>query len=195
MQIPPPEMAALLQAGSVDTALFRLIEGHRDIQSLVAVLASQQPFDITQDNQGKLYQGHSADLLPDPVHRVRYLGYLLMQQLNLHRPLRLHLDFGWAYRHIPLMLVLKGFWITGRHRLRVVTGQVLQQPGLSDQEGCVEFALPPLADVITRPEQLTGFHVYLIRPKPEPTQLAQRSSLTARSEPALNGRRTIDVKV
>lgn len=194
MQIPPPEMAALLQAGSVDTALFRLVEGHRDIQSLVAVLASQQPFDVNKDNHGQLHQGQSAELLPDSVHRVRYLGYLLLDQLNLHRPLRLHLDFGSAYRHIPLILVLKGFWITGRHRLRIVTGQVLQQPSASDENGRVDFALPPLAEVITSPERLTGFHVYLIRPKAEPA-LPAPVPPTVRSEPVLNVRRTIDVKV
>jgi hypothetical protein len=194
MQIPPPEMAALLQAGSVDTTLFRLIEGYRDIQSLVAVLASQQPFDVNKDNHGQLHQGQSAELLPDSVHRVRYLGYLLLDQLNLHRPLRLHLDFGSAYRHIPLILVLKGFWITGRHRLRIVAGQVLQQPSISDQNGRIDFALPPLADVITHSERLTGFHVYLIRPKAESVSPVLAPP-TVRSEPVLNVRRTIDVKV
>lgn len=162
MFLPPPEVAALAQALPPSPLLQQSLEGYRDLQSVVAVLASQAGFELDQ-NLARFRQNTLLEL-PPAEERIRYLGFFLTETLNPERELQLQLRFRAPYARIPLVLVLHAFGIQGKHRLRLTQGISLYASATVSPAGLAAFVFAPLAEILKKPERVQGFLVYLLRP-------------------------------
>lgn len=161
--VPPPEIAALTQALPPSPILQQSLEGYRDLQSVMAVLESQAGFELNH-NLARFRQSAPVEM-PPAEERVRYLGFFLTQHIALARPLRVQLRFSSYFAHTPLMLLLHAFGIQGKHRLHLTQGLSFYASAEVNAVGLVQFVFSPLSQTLKSPERVTGFMVYLIRPK------------------------------
>lgn len=200
MLMSSPEVTALAQTLQPTVPLFHIIEGYRDIQSVEAVLETQQSFAI-EHNLGR-FKGDLPLEIPDEDERIRYLGFFLLNQIDLTRPLKIQLQFKSHYAWTPLILMLRGFGLQGQQQIRITQGLSLHQEGVVNAAGNVSFEFEPLGDWIKHPERVTGFLAYLIRPpgprqEPPSAEFIQSQPEPAgivRASPGLNVYRHIDTK-
>lgn len=164
MLIAPPEVTALLQNLQPTVPMFNILDGYQDIQSVEAVLHSQETFAL-RDNTAHFKQGDGPIEIPDEINRMRYLGYFLAEQLNPKRSFKFRLAFGQAGSHLPFILLLRSFWLTGKRQVQIKQGLTLQAEAESNAQGVAEFEFEPLAELLKDPSRILGFNVYLIRPK------------------------------
>jgi len=201
MFMPPPEVAALAQAMQPTAPLFQILEGYKDLQSVVAVLEAQKSF-LLDHNQARFSQSGPLDL---PDHeRIRYLGFFLLQDLDLQRPLKIQLQFHSRFAYTPLVLMLRAFGLQGKHQIRLTQGLVLHEEASVNLAGLAHFVFAPLGELLKHPERVTGFLVYLIRPvtEPEPSAVLEAAEAlpdsetgVVRAEAGLNVYKKIDTRV
>lgn len=200
MFVAPPEVTSLLQHLQPTIPLFQILEGYRDIQSVEAVLQSQETFAL-RDNTAHFKKGDGPIDVPDEVNRVRYLGYFLASQLNPNRMFRFQLSFGPTLAHHEFILLLRSFWLTGKRQIQVQQGISLQAEAEVNTKGEISFEFEPLADTLKDPSRIVGFNVFLIRPQttrkkpPPPPEEPQHHHPPRKPGPFLNVLRKIDTKV
>lgn len=199
MFVAPPEVTALLQHIQPTVPMFNILDGYQDIQSVEAVLHSQETFAL-RDNTAQFKQGDGPIEIPDEVNRMRYLGYFLAEQLNHKRPFKFRLVFGHAGAHLPFVLLLRSFWLTGKRQVQIKQGLALQAETETNDQGVAEFEFEPLAELLKDPARILGFNVYLIRPKEDrrrPARAAEQESPPPPppSGPFLNVLKKIDTRV
>lgn len=203
MLMSSPEVTALAQHLQPTLPLFNIIDGYQDIQSLVAVLETQENFQL--DHNLARYTGDAPLELPDEEERIKYLGFFLTKNLNLRRPLKVNLQFNSRYAWTPLILMLRAFGLQGKGKIRLTQGLTLHQDAIVNNAGVAAFEFEPLGEWIKNPDRLTGFLVYLIRPPgerrpPQDTHQAAESDPQEREEgivrasPGLNVYRHIDMR-
>lgn len=188
MLITPPEVSALLmQAQNPAPAIAPVLNEHKDIQTVIAVLKNQELFEII-DNNAQFRKGNAREDIPDENNRVKYLGFFLSEQLDPKRALKIKLDFKPSYAGTPLMLLLRSFTIVGKNQLRLVNGFSIQDYSEVDSNGSIRFEFEPLASFLKNPSKITGFNVFLIRPKEEkqPKQAIQVEPATQQAPPPSN---------
>ncbi|HEY9841855.1 MAG TPA: hypothetical protein V6D23_15440 [Candidatus Obscuribacterales bacterium] len=202
MLMTAPEVTALAHTMQPTLPLFNIIEGYQDIQSVVAVLESQASFSIDH-NLGR-YKGDTPLEIPDEEERIRYLGFFLLNTVNLKNPLKMQLQFGSRYAWTPLIMMLRAFGLQGQRKIRITQGLTLHQDAVVNASGGALFEFEPLDEWIKYPDRITGFVVYLIRPPgqrqappaevvvaPEP-ELQEEGII--RSSPGLNVYKSIDMR-
>lgn len=200
MMMSSPEVTAMAQTLQPTVPLFHIIEGYQDIQTVVAVLETQQSFAVDQNTAR--FQGDNGPLeIPDEHERIRYLGYILTQSLNLKRPLKIQLQFGSRYAWTPLILMLRAFGLQGQRKIRITQGLTFHQDTLVNAAGLANFEFEPFDDWIKNSERVTGFLVYLIRPPgerqipiKEEQELTPEEEGIIRSAMGLNVYRRIDTR-
>lgn len=195
-----PEVTALAQSLQPTLPLLNIIEGYRDIQSVVAVLETQEGFSL-ENNTARFKQDEGPLDLPDEAERIRYLGYILLQNLNLDKPLCLQLQFSSRYAWTPLVLMLRAFGLQGHGKIRFTQGLTMHESSTVNPAGLAKFEFDPLSDWLKFPERVTGFLVYLIRPpgakvQPEPETVPEAEKpAILRAAPGLNVYKHIDTRV
>lgn len=200
MLMSAPEVTALAQTLQPTVPLFNIIEGYRDIQSVEAVLEAQQSFMIDQ-NLGR-FKGDQPLEIPDENERIRYLGFFLLKNIDLKRPLRIQLQFGSRYAWTPLVLMLRSFGFQGQKQIRITQGLTLHQDTVVNASGGAFFEFEPVDDWLKNPERVSGFLAYLIRPPGPRLQPADAyipaedspESGIVRASPGLNVYRHIDTR-
>lgn len=200
MLMSAPEVTALAQTLQPTVPLFNIIEGYRDIQSVEAVLETQQSFMIDQ-NLGR-FKGDQPLEIPDENERIRYLGFFLLKSIDLKRPLRIQLQFGSRYAWTPLVLMLRAFGFQGQKQIRITQGLTLHQDTVVNAAGGALFEFEPVDDWLKNPERVSGFLAYLIRPpgpRLQPADLyvpdeAPQEPGIVRASPGLNVYRHIDTR-
>lgn len=199
MFMTPPEAAAMLQTLQPTIPLFNTLEGYQDIQSVVAVLEAQESFE-TANNQAHYKQPDGPLELPEEHERLRYLGFLLTQQLDWRRPLKIDLQFHSRYAYTPLVLMLRSFELKGKRRVSFHLGLTLHSEATVNIAGLARFEFEPLADWLKDPSRVTGFQVYLIRPagprqapEPEYQEIPDEPGIV-RAKDGLNVYRKIDIR-
>lgn len=193
-----PEITALMQTMQPSLPMFQIIEGYRDLQSVEAVLEAEESFAMEQ-NLGRFKQNEALDF-PEEHERIRYLGYFLNRELNWQRPLKIQLQFSSRYAYYPLVLMLRSFGLHGKRQIRVNQGVSFHEEAIVNIAGLASFEFEPLDEILKHPERITGFLVYLIRPKaekhlPEPEPEEEQEPGIVRSSPGLNVYRKIDTRV
>ncbi|PKL76183.1 MAG: hypothetical protein CVV27_11545, partial [Candidatus Melainabacteria bacterium HGW-Melainabacteria-1] len=184
--------------------LFSIIDGYKDIQSVVAVLEAQQSF--ATDHNTAHYKGDGPLDIPDEQERIRYLGYLLTRDIDLERRLKVQLQFNSRYAGVPLILMLRAFGLQGKHKIRLTQGLSIHQDATVNVAGNISFEFEPIGDWLKHPDRVTGFLVYLIRPPgpkhtPGPALVESAEADEAgetgivRASPGLNVYRHIDMRV
>lgn len=199
MFMSPPEVSALAQSLQPTVPLFQIIDGYQNLQSVVAVLETQEGFQLDQ-NLAREKQQEGPQDLPEQGERVRYLGFFLSRDLDRWKPLRLQLQFRSRYAYTPLMLMLRAFHLQGERRVRLSQGLVRHEYTTVNSAGMAlfDFGLP--GDWLKQPERVTGFLVYLIRPggilqsPSEDTQTEPEAGIQ-RAAPGLNVYKKIDTRV
>lgn len=183
--------------------LLNLLEGYKDLQSVMAVLEAQQSFSL-QNNTARFREQDGLFSLPEFQDRLKYLGYFLTQTLLLERPIRLELQFGRPLAGHPFLLLLKAFSVQGTYRFRINQGLSLSQEARADASGQVSFEFEPLARLLKDPSRITGFQVWIMKPKYHPPLLNPEESMSAdtenetgivRAAPQLNVFKHIDTRV
>lgn len=183
--------------------LLNLLEGYKDLQSVMAVLEAQQSFSL-QNNTARFREQEGPLPLPEPQDRLKYLGFFLTQALRPERPFRLELQFGRPLAGHPFLLLLKAFSLQGTHRFRLSQGLSLSQEALADASGRVSFEFEPLAQLLKDPSRITGFQVWLMKPKFEPQSASPEETVYTEAEtergivraaPRLNVFKHIDTRV
>jgi hypothetical protein len=133
----------------------------------MAVLETQQAFEMDHNN-GKFRDTEGPVKLPEEYDRLKYLGYFLAGNLEPRRPIRITLAFGRPQAGHPFIMVLKAFSLLGTHRFRLVQGLSLTQAALANASGTVSFDFEPLDTLLRDPSRITGFQVWLMKPKVDP---------------------------
>jgi len=183
--------------------LMNLLEGYQDLQSVMAVLEAQQSFDL-QNNTARFNENEGLLPLPEAGDRLRYLGYFLSAGLDAQRPIQIELNLGRPLAGHPFILILKAFSLLGTHRFRLVQGLSLTQEALASAKGQVAFSFEPLATLLRDPARITGFQVYLMKPKFDPASASpietvytepETESGVVRAAPNLNVYKHIDTRV
>jgi hypothetical protein len=195
-----PDITALAQTVQPTVPVFQVIEGYQDIQTVVAVLESQQSFVLDQNTAR--YKGKDGALtLPDEAEKIRYLGYILTKQIQLQRPLKIQLTFNSYYAGTPLILMLRSFGLQGKNKIRLTQGLSFHQDAVVNQAGTVTFEFDAFDEWIRYPDRVTGFLVYLIRLPGQKIQILdtqeQEAEIEAgimRSALGLNVYRRIDTR-
>ena len=200
MMMSSPEVTAMAQTLQPTVPLFNIIEGYQDIQTVVAVLETQQSFAVDQ-NTARFKGGDGPLEIPDENEKIRYLGYILTQSINLKRPLKIQLQFASRYAWTPLVLMLRSFGLQGQRKIRITQGLTFHQDSLVNAAGLANFEFKPFDDWIKNPERVTGFLVYLIRPPgerqipvEEEQELSPEEEGIIRSAMGLNVYRRIDTR-
>jgi len=165
MLMSSPEVAALMQTMQPSLSMLQIIEGYRDIQSVEAVLEAEESFAMEQ-NLGRFKQDEPLDF-PEEHERIRYLGFFLNRELNWQRPLKIQLQFSSRYAYYPLVLMLRSFGLQGKRQIRLTQGLSFHEEAVVNIAGLASFEFEPLDELLKHPERISGFLVYLIRPKAE----------------------------
>ncbi len=200
MMMSSPEVTAMAQTLQPTVPLFNIIDGYQDIQTVVAVLETQQSFAVDQ-NTARFKGGDGPLEIPDENEKIRYLGHILTQDINLKRPLKIQLQFATRYAWTPLILMLRSFGLQGQRKIRITQGLTFHQDSLVNAAGLANFEFEPFDDWIKHPERVTGFLVYLIRPPgerqipvAEEQELSPEEEGIIRSAMGLNVYRRIDTR-
>jgi len=164
MQVTPTEVTALMQTLQPAVPLMNILEGYKDLQSVMAVLEAQQSFDL-KNNLAQFGEREGPLPFPEEHDRIKYIGYFLTAHLDPLRPIAIKFNFGSGLAFQPLVLMLKAFALQGTHRPRLVQGLSLSQIGETNGVGFVGFEFEPLNQLLKDPARITGFQVYLMRPK------------------------------
>lgn len=199
--ITAPEMAALAQTLQPTMSMLQIAENQNDLESVVAVLESQESFDL-ENNLARFKDREEPLPMPEEQERIKFLGYFLSKNLDWERPIRIQLDFGSRYAYIPLFLMLRAFELKGKRNVTLKQGLSLHTEGQVNAAGLAHFEFEALGDVIRYPEKTMGFLIYLIRPQGAKAQPPTEESVEApsepgivRSQPGLNVYRKIDTRV
>jgi hypothetical protein len=114
--------------------------------------------DPNRDGRRSLYQEMGG----------RYVGFFRTQDLNLHRPLTIELDFGAGAGHQEFIITMEAFLDSGYssiHHALALTAHLS-----ADDTGHLVAIFPPLVKVLADPMAIAGFHVYAFplgsQPKP-----------------------------
>lgn len=197
MLMSAPEVTALAQTLQPTLPLFNIIEGYQDIQSLVAVLETQQSFALDQ-NTARFKQNEGPLELPEEHERIKYLGFFLLKDLNLQRELKIELRFSSRFAWTPLTLMLRAFGLQKQRNIRLTQGLSLHQDAEVNAGGLALFEFEALSEWIKYPERVTGFLVYLIRHPgqnaPAAEEIAEQEPGIVRASPGLNVYRRIDTR-
>lgn len=164
MQITPSEVTALMQTLQPPVPLMNILDGYKDLQSVMAVLEAQQSFDL-KNNLAQFGEREGPLPFPDEQDRIKYIGYFLTASLDPLRSITIKFNFGSGLAFQPLVLILKAFSLQGIHRPRLVQGLSLSEMGETNGVGFVGFEFEPLNQLLKDPARITGFQVYLMRPK------------------------------
>lgn len=203
MQITPSEVTALMQTLQPAVPLMNILEGYKDLQSVMAVLEAQQSFDL-KNNLAQFGEREGPVPFPDEQDRIKYIGYFLTAQLDVQRPIVIKFNFGSGLAFQPLVVMLKAFSLQGTHRPRLVQGLSLSEIGETNQVGFVAFEFESLNQLLKDPARITGFQVYLMRPKKIETPAPPVESVytepdvgpgVVRSAPGLHVYKHIDTRV
>jgi len=204
-----PEVSALLQNQQPTSSFLQIIEGYEDIESVVAVLETQETFDL-QQNLARYRQDTLLEQ-PEAKEKLKYLGFFLTQSLQSHKPFAVEMRFAPRFAYIPLVLMLKGFGLRGKKKIHITQGLILHEESTINTAGIVRFHFEPLSDWIKDLNRVRGFMVYLLWPRESHTSLtssvataaqtqatsqrAEAESGIIRARPGLNVYRKIDTRV
>jgi hypothetical protein len=166
MQVTPSEVTALMHTMQPAVPLMNILEGYKDLQTVMAVMETQQSFDL-KNNLAQFKDKEGPPAFPEEHDRVQYVGYFLTALLDADRSLQLKFNFGSGLAFQPLFLMLKAFSVLGQRQFRLVQGLSLSQSGETNGIGFVAFEFEPLAQLFKEPTRITGFQVYLMRPSKE----------------------------
>jgi hypothetical protein len=164
MQVTPTEVTALMQSLQPAIPLMNILEGYKDLQSVMAVLEAQQSFDL-KHNLAQFGEREGPVPFPEEHDRIKYIGYFLTAHLDPQRLITIKFNFGSGLAFQPLVLMLKAFSLQGTHRPHLVQGLSLSQIGETNGVGFVGFEFEPLNQLLKDPARITGFQVYLMRPQ------------------------------